>query len=214
MKAILISAGIGYLLGSIPFGYLLVRVFRGADVRTTGSGNIGATNVARTSPLLGLATLFLDSMKGLAAVGLVLILFPHARPLGFTAAFAAIVGHVFPIWLGFRGGKGVATGLGAFLLLAPKAILIALGVFFAVAAASRWVALASIVATASLPVSMLVLGENHGSGGPIFDIRGNLIMVTPLIWILASAVLIIVKHHQNIRRLLNGTEPKFHLKPK
>ena len=214
MKAILISAAIGYLLGSIPFGYLLVRAFRGADVRTTGSGNIGATNVARTSPLLGLATLFLDSIKGLAAVGLVLILFPHARPLAFTAAFAAIVGHVFPIWLGFRGGKGVATGLGAFVLLTPKAILIALGVFLAVAAAFRWIALASIVAAASLPVSILLLGEDRGSGGPILDIHGNLIMVTPLIWILASAVLIIVKHHQNIRRLLNGTEPKFHIKPK
>jgi len=214
MKAILISAGIGYLLGSIPFGYLLVRVFRGADVRTTGSGNIGATNVARSSPLLGLATLFLDSMKGLAAVGLVLILFPNARPLAFTAAFAAIVGHVFPIWLGFRGGKGVATGLGAFVLLAPKAILIALGLFLAVAAAFRWIALASIVATASLPVSMLVLGESRGSGGPFLDVRGIFIMVTPLTWILASAALIIAKHHQNIRRLLNGTEPKFHMKPK
>jgi len=214
MKAILISAGIGYLLGSVPFGYLLVRIFRDADVRTTGSGNIGATNVARTSPLLGLATLFLDSMKGLTAVGLVLILFPHARPLAFTAAFAAIVGHVFPIWLGFRGGKGVATGLGAFLLLAPKAILVALCVFLAVTAAFRWVALASIVATASLPVSMLILGENRGSGGPVLDIRGNLIVVTPLTWILASAFLIIAKHHQNVRRLLTGGEPKFHLKPK
>jgi glycerol-3-phosphate acyltransferase PlsY len=214
MKAILISAGIGYLLGSIPFGYLLVRMFRGADVRTTGSGNIGATNVARTSPLLGLATLFLDSMKGLAAVGLVLILFPHARPLAFTAAFAAIVGHVFPIWLGFHGGKGVATGLGAFLLLAPKAILVALCVFLAVAAAFRWIALASIVAAASLPVSMFVLGESRGSGGPILDIRGNLVMVTPLIWILASAVLIIARHHQNIHRLLIGAEPKFHINPK
>jgi acyl phosphate:glycerol-3-phosphate acyltransferase len=214
MKAILISAGIGYLLGSIPFGYLLVRAFRGSDVRTTGSGNIGATNVARTSPLLGVITLVLDAAKGLAAVALVFAMFPSQRSLAFTAALASILGHVFPIWLGFRGGKGVATGLGAFLLLAPKAILIALGLFLAVAAAFRWVALASIVAAASLPVSMLVLGESRGSGGPILNIRGNLIMVTPLTWILASAVLIIAKHHQNIRRLLTGTEPKFHIRPK
>src|SRR5579863_1353181 len=124
MRAILITAGIGYLLGSIPFGYLLVRRFRGADVRTTGSGNIGATNVARTSPALGAATLLLDALKGAAAVLLVSIIFRGERDLAFVAALAAVAGHIFPVWLGFRGGKGVATGLGSFLLLTPKAILL------------------------------------------------------------------------------------------
>src|SRR4051812_26660843 len=143
---ILIAAVGGYLLGSIPFGYLLVRVFRGADVRATGSGNIGATNVARTSPLLGIVTLLLDAAKGMTAVALVLAVFPQNRALAFVAAFCAIVGHIFPVLLGFRGGKGVATGLGSFLLLTPKAILVAIGIFLAMVAVFRWIALASIVA--------------------------------------------------------------------
>ena len=109
---IVASVLIGYLLGSMPFGYMLVRIFRGADVRTTGSGNIGATNVARTSPLLGIVTLLLDAAKGLCAVAIILSIFPEIRWLAFIAAFASICGHVFPVWLGFRGGKGVATAAG------------------------------------------------------------------------------------------------------
>jgi len=192
MHAILISAGIGYLLGSIPFGYLLVRRFRGQDVRTTGSGNIGATNVGRTSPALGATTLVLDALKGLAAVLLASRIFPGQSNLAFVAALAAVAGHIFPVWLGFRGGKGVATGLGSFLLLTPKAILLALAVFVAVAAALRFVALASIVATASLPLLALLLGEGS----------------KPVL-LMAAALLIIVKHHQNIGRMLRGTEPRF-----
>src|SRR5438309_6457363 len=138
MHAILISAGIGYLLGSIPFGYLLVRIFRGADVRTTGSGNIGATNVARTSPKLGLVTLLLDAGKGLAAVALVSALFPGIREISFVAAFAALCGHIFPVWLRFRGGKGVATALGSFLLLTPKAMLVSPAIFIVVAVSFRY----------------------------------------------------------------------------
>ena len=192
MHAILISAGIGYLLGSIPFGYLLVRRFRGQDVRTTGSGNIGATNVGRASPALGATTLVLDALKGLAAVLLASRIFPGQSNLAFVAALAAVAGHIFPVWLGFRGGKGVATGLGSFLLLTPKAILLALAVFVAVAAALRFVALASIVATASLPLLALLLGEGS----------------KPVL-LMAAALLIIVKHHQNIGRMLRGTEPRF-----
>jgi acyl phosphate:glycerol-3-phosphate acyltransferase len=191
MHEILISAGTGYFLGSIPFGYLLVRRFRGADVRTTGSGNIGATNVARTSPALGAATLVLDALKGAAAVLVVSRIFPGQ--MAFVAALAAVAGHIFPAWLGFRGGKGVATGLGSFLLLTPKAILLALAIFFAVAAAFRLVALASIVATASLPLLALVLREGS----------------KPVLLMAAAALLIVVKHYQNIRRMLRGTEPKF-----
>jgi glycerol-3-phosphate acyltransferase PlsY len=193
MRAILISAGIGYLLGSIPFGYLLVKMFRGADVRTTGSGNIGATNVARTSPALGVVTLALDALKGAAAVFLVSRIFPGENTLPFVAAFAAVAGHIFPVWLRFRGGKGVATGLGSFLLLTPKAILLTLAIFVALAAAFRLVALASIVATACLPLLALLLGE---SGKPV------LLMA-------AASLLIILKHHQNVGRMLRGTEPRF-----
>ncbi len=192
----MISAGIGYLLGSIPFGYLLVRAFRGADVRNTGSGNIGATNVARTSPLLGAATLLLDALKGLAAVLLASRIFPGQSNLAFVAALAAVAGHIFPVWLGFRGGKGVATGLGSFLLLTPKGILVALAIFVAVAAACRLVALASIVATASLPLLALWMGERQ----------------TPVLLLGAASLLIIVKHYTNIGRMLRRAEPRFVLR--
>jgi acyl phosphate:glycerol-3-phosphate acyltransferase len=193
MHAILISAAVGYLLGSIPFGYLLVRAFRGADVRASGSGNIGATNVARTSPALGAATLALDALKGAAAGFVILKIFPAEATLPFVAALAAVTGHIFPVWLGFRGGKGVATGLGSFLLLTPKAILLTLTIFLAVAAAFRLVALASIVAAACLPLLARLLGESG----------------TPLVLLAAACVLIILKHHQNVGRMLRGVEPKF-----
>lgn len=197
MYPILVSVTAGYLLGSIPFGYILVRTFRGTDVRTTGSGNIGATNVARTAPLLGLATLVLDFSKGLTAVLTVSALFPGRLTLQFAAAFAAIAGHVAPVWLRCKGGKGVATGLGSLVLLTPKSILLAILVFIGVMISFRRVALASISATASLPFSVLVLQESD-----------NAIQF----WLLvASCVLIIAKHHQNIRRLLAGTEPKFQM---
>ena len=104
---ILISAALGYVLGSIPFGYVLVRLFRGTDVRQTGSGNIGATNVARTSPGLGVATLALDVAKGLAPVLLIQNIFPGIPALAYIAALASICGHIFPVWLGFRGAKAL-----------------------------------------------------------------------------------------------------------
>jgi len=195
MHAILISAVAGYLLGSIPFGYLLVRAFRGADVRTTGSGNIGATNVARTSPILGLLTLVFDVLKGIAAVGLALTMFPANRTVAFVAALAAISGHVFPVWLRFRGGKGVATGVGSFLLLTPKAILLAMAVFVALMAIFRYVSLASVTAAATLPVFALVLHEAPSSA--------------QIVLVATGSALIILKHSQNIRRLWAGVEPKF-----
>src|SRR5690348_5365605 len=161
MHPLLISAVAGYFLGSIPFGYLLVRAFRGADVRSTGSGNIGATNVARTSPLLGLLTLVLDVLKGMAAVGIALALWPDTRTIAFVAALAAVTGHIFPVWLRFRGGKGVATGLGSFVLLTPKAVLLAMAVFVIMLAAFRFVSLASVTAAVSLPLFTLILREGH-----------------------------------------------------
>jgi len=196
-----------YLLGSIPFGYLLVRLFFGGDGGQTGSGNIGATNVSRTSPVLGLITLVLDALKGLAAVALVLVWLHGTRQLAFAAAFAAISGHVFPVWLGFRGGKGVATGLGSFLLLVPKAVLIAVALFLALAAAFRWIALASIVASASLPLLAYWLGEANQAGRTTAG--GPLGHAGPVFWLAAGALMIVAKHHANIRRMLAGNEPRF-----
>ena len=195
MHAILITAAIGYFLGSVPFGYLLVRAFRGADVRTTGSGNIGATNVARMSPVLGVITLLLDAMKGFGAVWAASVLFPGQPMIPFVAGFAAVAGHIFPLWLRFKGGKGVATGLGSFLMLTPKGIVLALVVFLLVLALFRLVALGSIVASASLPVSAFLLREGQRPTG--------------IAMLSASALLIIVKHHQNIARMLRHIEPKF-----
>ena len=131
MKSLYLIAICSYLLGSIPFGYVLVRLFQGADIRERGSGNIGATNVARTSPTLGLITLLLDAAKGYLAVYLA-FLFPEALDpfstqrilIASVAAALAITGHIFPVWLKFRGGKGVATALGSFVWLAPKAVLV------------------------------------------------------------------------------------------
>jgi len=198
MKPILITAGIGYLLGSIPFGYLLVRMIRGTDIRQSGSGNIGATNVARTSPKLGLMTLALDAAKGLAAVVIAAQLFPGVATLMFIAALAAVCGHIFPVWLGFRGGKGVATGLGSFVSLIPMSILAALAIFVLLVISFRYVALGSIIAAASLPVMAVILGETQAS--------------IAVLMVAAACLLIILKHHQNIRRIFSGTEPKFNLK--
>jgi glycerol-3-phosphate acyltransferase PlsY len=189
---------LAYLLGSLPFGYLLVRAFRGEDVRQTGSGNIGATNVSRTSPALGMLTLSLDALKGFVAVASVwFVVYPGNKVLSALAALFAILGHMFPPWLKFRGGKGVATAMGAFVLLAPKAILIAIGIFFAVLLLFRYVSLASIVAVALFPLLAIKLG---------YDAQPE------VGWIIVfSALLIILKHRGNLRRLVAGTEPRFRM---
>jgi glycerol-3-phosphate acyltransferase PlsY len=195
---IALITGLGYLLGSIPFGYLMVRIFHGADIRKSGSGNIGATNVARTSPKLGLITLVLDAAKGTAAVMIAFAVAPGNIEIAFMAAVAALCGHVFPIWLRFRGGKGVATGLGAFALLMPKSVLAALVIFILLVASLGYVALGSVVAAATLPFLALALGEAR------IQSEG---------WLLAGAsVLIILKHGPNLRRMISGKEPKFSLK--
>ncbi len=194
MTFILIAA-FSYLLGSIPFGLLLLRTFRGQDVRRTGSGNIGATNVARSSPLLGVLTLILDALKGLAAVALARAFFPGQTLLAVVAAFFAIAGHMFPVWLKFRGGKGVATGLGSFSILAPKSILLTVGVFVVMVLLFRRVSLGSIVAVALFPAFAWMLHE-----------YGNIPEV--LVLMSAASALIVARHHQNIGRLLSGTEPR------
>jgi acyl phosphate:glycerol-3-phosphate acyltransferase len=195
MTAFLVAAVTSYLLGSIPFGYLLVRIFRRQDIRQTGSGNIGATNVSRTSPVLGILTLLLDALKGLAAVTLTRTLFPGQSALLGLAAFIAIIGHMFPVWLKFRGGKGVATGLGAFAVIVPKTILAMIGLFLALFLAFRYVSLASILTVALFPLLAWVL-HPHNSPEMLAAIG-------------ASSVLIVVKHHENLRRLFAGTEPRF-----
>ena len=199
----LLIAAASYLLGSIPTGYLLIRFFRKQDIRSFGSGNIGATNVLRSGGKgLGAATFLLDMLKGCSAVwlggylgSLLLPGTPH-RSAQALAAFVAVLGHMFPVWLKFRGGKGVATGFGVFLVAAPLAALAAISVFFLVLALTRYVSLASILGAASFPpfAWFLVKGDQ-----PPFYIAVQC----------AVAFLIIVKHHQNIRRLIAGTESRF-----
>jgi glycerol-3-phosphate acyltransferase PlsY len=203
LLATLVIAAAAYLLGSIPTGYLLVLLFRHQDIRTTGSGNIGATNVLRSGgKLLAAATFLLDMLKGCSAVWLGAwlgtLLAPAAQPLNMEAlaALCAVLGHIFPVWLGFRGGKGVATGFGVFLVASPWAALAAISVFFLVLLLSRYVSLASILGSASFPVFAWLLAT--GPRPPFF------IAVQCIV-----AFLIIAKHHQNIRRLLAGTESRF-----
>jgi glycerol-3-phosphate acyltransferase PlsY len=192
-----------YLLGSIPVGYLLVRLFRNQDIRSVGSGNIGATNVLRSGGKgLGAATFLLDTLKGALAVLLAAwiapqfasVLFP--RDVEAIAAVVAVLGHMFPIWLRFRGGKGVATGFGVFLVAAFWAALASIALFAVVLLLTRYVSLASILGAGSFPVFawLLVHGEK-----PAFFIAAQIIV----------AMLIILKHHANIRRLVTGTENRF-----
>jgi glycerol-3-phosphate acyltransferase PlsY len=201
MNPWVVSISIAYLLGSIPFGYLLVRLFRQEDVREQGSGNIGATNVARSGGTkLGVVTLLLDIGKAVAAVVIAKHLAHGLSPSGVydvqvAAAVAAVLGHVFPVWLGFRGGKGVASALGVFLALTwPSAVGILL-VFAVVFALTRYVSLASIVGSATFPLFGFYFVAQH----------------TPMVkfGFLFIPLLIIVKHHGNIRRLLSGTESRF-----
>jgi glycerol-3-phosphate acyltransferase PlsY len=196
MKDFLITAVLGYLLGSIPFGYILVRIFRGEDVRQSGSGNIGATNVARKSPALGALTLLLDAAKGFAAVVIPRALFPDQPYLLGFAALIAIIGHMFPLWLGFRGGKGVATGLGSFVALVPKTVLVMVAIFAAILLIFRLVALASILTAALFPFLAWLLGPYRNAPAMLACMA-------------AASLLIIFKHHGNIRRMLARTEPRF-----
>jgi glycerol-3-phosphate acyltransferase PlsY len=198
-----------YLLGSVPTGYLLFRIFRKEDIRQAGSGNIGATNVLRSGGKgLGAATFLLDVLKGCSAVwlGALLggLLLPHC-PLDklyeaeSLAALCAVLGHVFPVWLGFRGGKGVATSFGVFLVAAPWAALASITLFALVLAISRYVSVASIFGAAGFPVFAWIFNRLQAGGDrPAFFVAVQ--VAVPLI--------IIAKHHQNIRRLLAGTEAR------
>jgi glycerol-3-phosphate acyltransferase PlsY len=188
-----------YLLGTIPFGLLLAKLFGGADVRKAGSGNIGATNVARVAgPVAGVFTLALDAAKGAAAVWMAARFTNDSAAWMVIAGLAALVGHCFPIWLGFRGGKGVATAAGVFLVLCPLALLGSLTLFIVVVLFWRYVSLGSIAAAAAIPLLVYFLWAPHHAPP-----------LTVTFGALAAALLVVYKHDANIQRLVEGREPRF-----
>jgi len=190
---------VSYFLGSIPFGLILSKLFGGTDVRKTGSGNIGATNVIRAAGLLaGILTLILDTAKGAAAVLLAAKLSNDSATWMMIAGLAALVGHCFPVWLKFKGGKGVATAAGVFLVLCPAAFLGGVIVFILVVLFWRFVSLGSISAAAAMPLLIYFFWAPHHAP-PLVITFGTL----------AAALLIVYKHNGNLQRLVEGVEPKF-----
>lgn len=192
---ILPSMGLGYLLGSIPFGVVLTRLAGGPDLRAIGSGNIGATNVLRTGNKgLAAATLLGDMLKGTVAVLLARHLYtppPDAHLAGLIAGFGAFIGHLFPVWLKFKGGKGVATYIGVLIGLVWPAALIFCAIWLVVAAAFRYSSLSALIASAVTPLALWLLGEP----GPAV----LYLVLTAMLWIM---------HRANIARLMAGTEGK------
>ena len=188
-----------YALGSIPFGVIFTRLFGRGDVRESGSGNIGATNVARVAgPAAGILTLVLDAGKGAAAVLLAERLTGSQAIWMVAAAVAALIGHCFPVWLKFKGGKGVATAAGVFGVLSPFALAAALAIFVAVVWKWRYVSLASICAAAAMPLLIYFLWA-PGYAPPLAVTFGTL----------AISLLVVYKHDANIQRLIQREEPKF-----
>jgi acyl phosphate:glycerol-3-phosphate acyltransferase len=201
MLPTLITILIAYLVGSVPFGYLIVRLKHGSDVRETGSGGTGATNVSRSAgKLAGVVTLTLDAFKGIAAT-LVARLVARAWGIEGAAAeqliafvaIAVVVGHIFPVWLKFRGGKGVATAIGVFLLLAPIATLASFVAFFQAVLITRYVSFGSMLLVFTVPLMVWIFYDSK--------------------WLLVTTVciaaLVLFAHRANIVRLINGTETKF-----
>lgn len=188
---------VAYLVGSLSFATILVRVTRGIDIRTVGSGNAGGTNVLRTSGIgLALVVALLDILKGVVAVLLMKTITYDPRWLG-AAAVAAILGHVFPLFFGFRGGKGVATAVGSFAVLSPWSVLVIVGVFALVVGLTRYVSLGSVTAACLLPLTMGLLF--HAPEGEI-------------VAAVTAALLLVVSHRANILRLLSGTERRLGVK--
>ena len=192
-----LALAIAYLLGSIPFGYLLVRWRTGTDVRASGSGNIGATNVLRTTGrLAGAATLVLDVVKGYAAVAIAGHLTGSNQLWMSAAALAVMAGHAYPVFLRFRGGKAVATFYGAFLRLTPVPLAAAVVVFLAVAAWTRHISLGSIVAAATFPLAAWLIVQAS------WPVLGAAVL---------AAAFVIYRHRSNIQRLRKGSEHTFSL---
>jgi acyl phosphate:glycerol-3-phosphate acyltransferase len=203
---------VAYLLGSIPFGYLVVRAKEGGDIRQTGSGGTGATNVSRRAgKSAGVLTLLLDALKGAAAVLIAIWALsagpnrgaPFHDPVGWWvagAALAVMIGHIFPVWLKFRGGKGVATGVGVFLVLMPAVVGVAGLIFAAVVLLTRYVSLGSIVAALSVP---LLAWLGHELLSPRADFAPTMTVAA------VGAMLIVYAHRENVERLMMGRESKF-----
>ena len=180
----------GYHAGSIPFGLILTRLGGAGDIRAIGSGNIGATNVLRTGRKgLALATLLFDAAKG--AIPVVIATYLFGRDMGLVVGLGAVLGHCFPVWLKFKGGKGVATAAGVVLAISPLTLLAALIVFLAAVTATRFVSLGSILASLTAALVALMIGDLQAT--MLFAIIG---------------VIVILKHHQNIGRLVRGQESK------
>jgi len=195
-----VSLLLAYLLGALPFGYLFVRRRLGGDIRAYGSGSTGATNVTRAAgPALGLLTLALDIGKGYVALLVAAWLTAGDLRWISAAAVAAILGHSFPVFLHFRGGKSVATGVGVFLYLAPVAVGAALAVWLMVVLIWRTVALGSVLAAGAYPLFALALYRP--------ELPTTVAAVT-------CAVIIILRHRSNLERLVQGTEPRFSFKRK
>jgi glycerol-3-phosphate acyltransferase PlsY len=190
--SLLLLALLGYAIGSIPFSFLVARLFGVEDVRRVGSGNVGATNVMRSAGKLpGILALLLDGSKGAVTVLLARVLSTSEAEVCVAGLFA-VIGHLFPVWLGFRGGKGVATGAGLFIPLAPSALGASVLVFVAILAIFRYVSLASMAASLALPLAAYLLGGT----------------TTVVLAALAAASMVVAKHHPNIGRLVRGIEPR------
>ncbi|HEX3879362.1 MAG TPA: glycerol-3-phosphate 1-O-acyltransferase PlsY [Bryobacteraceae bacterium] len=192
---VFLALAIAYLLGAIPFGYLLVRLSTGRDVRASGSGNIGATNVLRTSGrAAGVGTLLLDIAKGYVAVWIAGRLTGQDALWLALAALTVMAGHAFPVFLGFRGGKAVASFIGAFLRLTPLALLCVLVVFVGVVAWSKFISLGSICAASTFPLAVWIVEHPPA---PVFCAS------------LIAGFFIVLRHRENIRRLYLGKENRF-----
>ena len=205
MLALIITGLASYLIGSIPAGYIAGRI-AGIDIRTAGSGNIGATNVTRTlGKGYGYPVFAVDFSKGLAAVIISVSMWKRAQPVsipvelfGIVAAVCCVLGHSFPVWLRFKGGKGVATSAGALFGLMPFVALIAVAVWLIIFQLTRYVSVASMIAALAVPIailSMMFLGQTGGAGLLYFSI--------------CLAAVIIFRHRSNLSRLVRGTEPRF-----
>lgn len=205
MLPLLIAGFASYLIGSIPAGYIAGRI-AGIDIRTVGSGNIGATNVTRLlGKRYGYPVFIVDFLKGFAAVGMSIMIAKRAQPVsipselfGVVGAVACVLGHSFPVWLGFKGGKGVASSAGALFGLMPRVALIAVAVWLIIFYLTRYVSVASMTAALAVPItiaSMMFLGQTGGTALLYFSI--------------CLAAVVIVRHRSNLLRLVRGTEPRF-----
>ena len=196
---------VSYLLGSIPAGYLAGRI-AGIDIRHAGSGNIGATNVTRVlGKRYGYPVFIVDFLKGLMAVSLSILIEKRAQPIsaptelfGIVAAISSVIGHAFPVWLSFKGGKGVATSMGALFGLMPFMALIGIAVWVITFEVTRYVSVASMTAALAVPISILILMPLKQTGGAVL-----------LYFSICLAALVIFRHRSNLSRLVRGTEPRF-----